>query len=224
MLRPLVSSIVDPGRNHLEADFVSLLSSFLPEPAQAAELLAWSEALLESPGKKTALSDSAPGPELVNICGLPASGKSRQVQRLAVSRPDHFLLSFDSLMEQMPGYQADYRKNPAAAFKRWERPARVLGYRLLTLAVERKRSLIFEHGNSPPQHVAVYQIMRYVYGYKIIIQFINSPPELVGPRLPRRRRYLPPARVAERWAALEKLLPAYRALADEFTEIEGWKE
>lgn len=217
----LVADIINPGPEvSPAADFRALLAGCLPQGYEPGQLLAEAEQLWAGPPAGGRLSSK---PRLINVCGLPGSGKTWELDRLEALYPGYFRLAFDQIMENLSGYQQDYRQNRARAFQRWERPARVLGYYVLTRALENRWPVLFEHGNTPPQHLGLYQIIKYRHGYHLEIRWLKSAPEVVRPRLAARPRHFPQEELENRWLEFQRLLPAYRALADEFVELEGWK-
>lgn len=218
---PLISSIITPGRTRFDDNFPSLLASFLPKDIDRKLVFEYADYQLTRHNDLHG-ANTGEAPELFNICGLPASGKSYEAKKYLLTNSNYLYLSFDSIMEQIPFYQTECRENRENAFDRWEIPARILGYGLLLQAVNSKWPILFEHGNSIEQHIAMYQIIKFIYGYKIKMRFINSPPEVVIPRLAARERYFSERRVYERWEAMDVLIPAYKVIADEFDEIGGW--
>ena len=161
------------------------LDSILPENVSAEAFLAEIERIL---AEKTASVPSSDHPVLINLSGLPASGKTYRSEKLRAKRPDLLYIGFDEIMESLSEYKKDFAVSPQKAFERWELPARWAGYRLLEKAVENRLPVLFEHSNANPKHLELYKnIIK--EGYSVEIRFINAPPETVIPRLQKRARF-----------------------------------
>mgnify|MGYP000057913763 FL=1 len=63
-------------------------------------------------------------PLFLNICGIPASGKSYWAEKWLSENGPCLHIAFDAIMEALSGYQADYSLDREKAFLRWELPAR----------------------------------------------------------------------------------------------------
>ena len=162
-------------------------------------------------------------PYLINVAGLPASGKSFYIKELLQSHPDAVYVSFDRVMESWSEYEAEEKEDNESAFVRWELAARVAGYELLASCLERKYPVIFEHSNANESHLALYKAIMSA-GYRVEIRYIDAPPALVLPRLALRKRYFPPREVEMRGKLLQRLNPQYRQIVDIFETIAPWKE
>ncbi|MDR2131675.1 MAG: zeta toxin family protein [Odoribacteraceae bacterium] len=170
-------------------------------------------------GKKKRLATPSPAPRLLNISGIPGAGKSTLARRIREEEPSLLYLSFDELMESLTPYREDLLEHGAAeAFKRWEAPARHLGYRFLGECVERRHSLLFEHSNATPGHVALYRHLK-SRGYRVEIRFIDAEPSVALARARQRERFLPAGIIAERHALLQALNERYKAIVDTFETI-----
>jgi probable phosphoglycerate mutase len=192
------------------------LDELLPDATSRARVL---EEYAAFAGGKRGIP--APSPLLLNISGIPGAGKSTLARRVLEERPALVYLSFDELMEALTPYREDLRqRGAAAAFERWELPARLLGYRLLQRCVERRYSILFEHGNADPGHVALYRRLK-ARGYRVEIRFIDAPLPVAIERASRRERYIPAAVIAERHALLRELNEQYKAIADIFETIQS---
>lgn len=195
------------------------LKNLLPDGVSVEDIQSEIEALLQ---KKTAEINASEHPVLINVSGLPASGKTYRSKKLKVSRPDLLYIGFDEIMESLSEYRKDFAADPKRAFERWELPARWAGYELLNRAVKKHLPVLFEHSNANPKHLDMYKnIIR--EGYSVEIRFINAAPETVLPRLQNRERYFPPEQVAERWETLQKLLPGYKAAVSKFVYVNDWE-
>lgn len=162
-------------------------------------------------------------PLLINISGLPGSGKTVLARSMQQRDPSLLYIGFDDIMEDIPSYQREVQNDKKAAFERWEIPARFAGYCLLTKAVERKQPILFEHSNANKHHLDLYKKI-IEKGYKVEIRFIEAEPDLVLPRLQNRPRYFPAEGVFERWDILQNLIPEYTRMVSKFTKLGAWKE
>lgn len=162
-------------------------------------------------------------PVLINISGLPASGKSVLATAFKAENPHFLYLSFDAIMEQLPPYQAEVKTDKQRAFERWELPARFIGYHVLKKAVKARLPIVFEHSNASPLHLELYEEIKKL-GYTVEIRFISAEPPLVLPRLARRDRYFSPQNVMKRWETLQTLLPELQKTSDKFTFLKAWQE
>lgn len=162
-------------------------------------------------------------PYLINICGLPASGKTYLCRTFKAAHKDVLYISFDSLMEDLPSYLNEHLKNRQKSFERWELPARFVGYQLLKQAVKHGLPILFEHSNATPHHIELYEKIKQA-GYTVDIRYIKADPELVLPRLEKRERYFSPERTKERASILNELLPVYEQTATSFSVLPPWKE
>lgn len=162
-------------------------------------------------------------PSLINVCGLPASGKTYLCEQIKQKNKNLLYVSFDNIMENLPSYLSEHAKDKIKAFERWEIPARFVGYQILKTAVKRKVPLLFEHSNATPYHLDLYQKIKQ-YGYEIEICYIDAELELVLPRLKKRERYFCEQRTKERSLALKTLMPQYEKIATKFKKTSPWRE
>lgn len=162
-------------------------------------------------------------PYLINVAGLPASGKSFYIKELLQSHPDAVYVSFDRVMESWSEYIAEEKEDNESAFTHWELAARVAGYELLAFCLERRYPVIFEHSNANEAHLALYKAIISA-GYRVEIRYIDASPALVLPRLALRKRYFPPHQVELRGKLLQRLNPQYRQIVDRFETVTPWKE
>ncbi|MBZ0189957.1 MAG: GNAT family N-acetyltransferase [Candidatus Obscuribacterales bacterium] len=165
-------------------------------------------------------------PRLVHLGGIPGSGKTFYAERFLVANPYYALVQFDGIMESLPGYQQD-RKNLGIieAFKRWEMPARAIGYTQLQALLENARNVIFDHGASFESHLGLIGKAR-AWGYRVEMHYMQCPIEIALRRLQEREqqnlRHTPAQLVSERQDALTKLVPQYRAVTNKFIEIKSY--
>lgn len=195
------------------------LADNLPKGASIAIIKKEADALYEDKRANATSCDR----RLISICGLPASGKSYLCKK-KLRQKQYFYLSFDEIMESLSYYKRDWLESKEDAFNRWEIPARIIGYQWLSKLSNENISIVFEHSNAVPQHIAMYQILQFIHQYTVKIYYIDTPPEIIENRLAARRRHFPLERVRERWKTMTRLLPAYAVIADEFHTIRGWRE
>ena len=174
---------------------------------------------------RRALSGISPveHPYLINICGLPASGKTYLCRAFKAADTGMLYISFDAIMEDLPTYLNEHLKDRKKSFERWEIPARFVGYQLLKQAVKHKLPVLFEHSNATPHHIELYEKIK-KEGYTVDIRYINAEPELVLPRLEKRERYFSPERTKERASVLKELMPVFERTATSFSVLQPWKE
>lgn len=165
----------------------------------------------------------AASPYLINICGLPASGKTHLCRAFKAADAGMLYISFDAIMEDLPTYLSEHMHDRKKSFERWELPARFVGYQLLKQAVKHKLPVLFEHSNATPHHIELYEKIKQA-GYTVDIRYINADPELVLPRLEKRERHFPPERTRERADILRKLMPVFEQTANVFSVLPPWKE
>jgi predicted ABC-type ATPase len=124
-------------------------------------------------------------------------------------------------MESVPEYHAE--PDRAAAFGRWEKPARDAGYRLLQLLLDKRSTVILDHSGAVPGHVDLLEYAREVGEYLIVVVRLLTAPEVAHRRMSARYaaggRFVPSHYIAERDAAISALVPRYRRIANEYMEI-----
>ncbi len=169
------------------------------------------EGLIEA---RLASVSSVEAPFILHMLGIPGSGKSTYVRGLSL--PNTVFLSFDTVMEEIPAYQAQKsRDGLAAAFAAWETCAREIGYEILFRAAERKLNIVFDHGGARADHVEMLAHLK-AAGYRIEVVHFDVDEAKAAARALERDRHLPPGYISARHQTLAELLPAYQALADAF--------
>lgn len=183
-------------------------------PSDYAEICSpTSEALIES------FLHAAPAEEyplIIHMSGIPGAGKSTFYQTR--TWPRHVFIGFDTIMEQIPEYQTDVRTSgPAAAFHKWEIPARIIGYELLRRAVSQRKNIFFDHGALNTGHIELLQNLKNL-GYETEMYFINCAPEVAYQRTLRREqltlRHTPRTLIEQRQALAQTCLSEYRKIID----------
>ncbi len=198
-----------------------LLSALIPS---VSTLIPYEYPVIKTPEYEHLLQkmlDSAPSvenPTLIHMLGIPGAGKSTFYHKHKF--PPHLFIGFDSIMEQLPSYQTDTSNlGSAAAFQKWEIPARILGYELLRRAVEAHKNIFFDHGGLNPAHLELLQNL-HNYGYTTEMHHIICPLNLALKRAQLREqkthRHTPQEMIKARYALMEKLAAQYQKIADTF--------
>lgn len=211
----LLTCFFDPpaSADSFTLSLADILGRHLPAGKDASALLA---EMGQRFAELTRHCEPEPTPTIVNISGLPASGKTLFAQTHLKPETGYFYLAFDDIMESLTDYQTAAAHDAEAAFKVWEMPARIIGYGWLAACVTKRFSFIFEHSNANHHHIALYHTLRFVHNYRVRMYHIDSPPEVVIPRLAGRQRFFDPDAVLARWKVMTYLREAYRAVADEY--------
>lgn len=170
------------------------------------------------------LSDHSPcrSPYLINVSGIPGSGKSTFCRKLS-ENPDcasALYIGFDAIMEhRLLPYRQEEAVDPEEAFRRWELPARIAGYELLKRAVAGKYPILFEHSGALPQHLPLFENLLQT-GYKIHFYYLSIAVEDAKQRVHNRKRQVPLALIDQRNGILQELLPAYQKICTTYKRIE----
>jgi len=167
------------------------------------------------------LLQKAPATKNSTFChmfGIPGAGKSTFYH--SRNWPQHVLVSFDAIMESLPGYQKDLSCiGPAASFQKWEIPARIIGYELLRQAVESRKNIFFDHGGATPAHLDLLKNARN-HDYNIQIYYIRCHLENALKHAEIREkimhRHTPPQMIKQRYQIIASLAEEYQKAADAF--------
>lgn len=163
-------------------------------------------------------------PCLMHMLGIPAAGKSTYYQEHKDEFPPHVFVGFDTVMEALPLYQKDLEKHGSVyAFRRWELPARVIGYELLERAIAAKKNIFFDHGGTPTAHAELLRNIK-VLGYRTEMIYIKCDVDVAQKRAIERekktyRRHTPPQIIIDRAKLTEDLVPVYKEIVDDFIEV-----
>jgi len=157
---------------------------------------------------------------LVHMCGIPGAGKTTYANNWLQIHPSFVLVQFDSIMEQLAGYQhARALVGPVEAFKAWELPARTIGYHMFQTLIEAERDVFFDHSALSPVHFDLLTEVKR-RGYRVEMHYIDCAPIVALNRVRRRerdiQRHTPDQLVFRRYELLQGLLPKYKMLVDKF--------
>lgn len=167
---------------------------------------------------KEALSVVAPveDPFLMNVSGIPGSGKSTWCRRIMAKSTNLLYISFDEIMndKRLP-YRLAEKENARKAFDEWELPARIAGYELLRRAVLQKKNILLEHSSSIVEHLQLFEWILNS-GYKVHFRYVPvsvvAAERRVLERAKKEGRVVPDGYVKSRYRMLNDLLPAYEKL------------
>lgn len=162
----------------------------------------------------------ASNPVFYHTLGFVGSGKTVVLAHHFSGKTNIVLVAFDSIMESLPAYQQDKNVLGAqAAFEKWERVARSLGYEIVQQALAQKLTLALEHSGSRADHVQLLLNAKQKSGYRIVILDTTSCDEEIAFTRANARtsgRFFPKEYVFERKKIVENLKPDYRDVADEW--------
>jgi probable phosphoglycerate mutase len=127
-------------------------------------------------------------------------------------------LSFDYIMKQIPDYQQDlYLLGTVQAFKKWEIPARIIGYEILYRAIMSKFDITLEHSGVHLAHLQLIKTLKEI-GYDTNVYFITCPLSLALSRTEMRekqtQRHTPAEMVKQRFVLADIYLEKYKTIAD----------
>jgi Predicted kinase len=171
------------------------------------------ESLLKTKTEKLQQSAS---PYLINISGIPGSGKTTLAKQILSRNSELLYVSFDEIMENISFYKSDCQKLGAeCAFTKWELPARYLGYKLLRDGLINRYPILFDHSNAFLEHIELYKIIKGM-GYKTEIQFIDIDLKTAIERSKKRLRFVPEKMIRDRHKLLKNLNLQYNEIVDKF--------
>jgi predicted kinase len=160
---------------------------------------------------------------ITHMLGIPGSGKSTYVRDLP--KRNTAVISFDSIMETLPGYNSDMiNRGIETAFANWEPPAREIGYEMLFRAVDRRFNIVMDHSGARPDHLEMLKHLRDEKDYTVSIVAMLVDTDVAIERAAKRTRYLPPAYIPERKKIIDAMLPAYQAVAHDFVAYQSTRD
>lgn len=150
------------------------------------------------------------------VMGIPGAGKSTFIEMY--KKNNTVLISFDAIMNLIPEYQNDNKKlGSVASFKKWEMPARVIGYEVLRRALERKSNICFEHSGLINSGLDLIKNVK-KYNYKTQMYCLVCDTKVAYARTLERekltKRHTPKAMIEQRAEKLNVYLDKYKILAD----------
>lgn len=159
---------------------------------------------------------TSPNPKFVQVGGIPGAGKTTFC--LNNNWNSQLFISFDAIMEMLPAYQQDlYKIGIKESFKKWEIPARIIGYEVLRRAVAKKSDIFLEHSGVNTPHIQLVENLKKL-GYQTELYFILCSKDAAFKRALQRekitKRHTPPQIIEERFALVNKFLPIYSRLVD----------
>ena len=151
-------------------------------------------------------------PLFVQVSGIPGAGKSTFSSHNGWNK-DKLFISFDAIMNSLPAYQLDsYRLGLAESFKKWELPARIIGYELLRRAIKARSDIYLEHSGVNSAHIQLVESLK-KQGYQTEVYFIVCGLAEAQSRAQKREkiihRHTPPELIAERFKQVDTYLTTY---------------
>lgn len=158
----------------------------------------------------------SPRPKFIQIGGIPGAGKTTFCK--SCGWDSGLFISFDAIMESIPQYRQDvYKIGHVKSFNKWEIPARIIGYEVLRLAVEKHADIFLEHSGVNTPHVQLLASLK-KNGYETEVYFILCDKKTACQRAFVREkitgRHTPESIIAERASLVQKYLPQYFGIAD----------
>ena len=105
------------------------------------------------------------------------------------------------------------------AFLKWEIPSRTLAYKLFHKARENSKTIIVDMGCAREENHQMLLLLK-EDGYKIFMTHIKCDVDTAIERTDKRERHTPAEMIYRRLNTLEALIPQYKALTEEFVEID----
>ncbi len=113
---------------------------------------------------------SKENPILLQISGIPGAGKSTYCKTHLM--PDFLYISFDNIMLELSEYKNEIISNSIeSAYKKYEMPARAIGYELLNQALKLKLNIMLEHSGTNKAHLELFKNIKNK-GYQTAVNFI----------------------------------------------------
>lgn len=162
-------------------------------------------------------------PKLLQVSGIPGAGKSTFCAKYA--KKDFLYLSFDKIMSKLSGYQLELTLGGAEqAYRKYEMPARIIGYELLRRALNLHLNIMLEHSGTNNAHLELFQNIK-KYGYKTEVDFILCDTKLAIQRAAAREkvinRHVPEQLIVERSSKFNQYITAYKKEANSVFFFDG---
>ncbi len=157
-------------------------------------------------------------PRLFHLCGIPGAGKTTFYH--THKWPKHVFIGFDDIMESIKQYQKDtVNLGPVIAFKKWEIPARIIGYELFRRAISEKKTIFFDNGALSQTHLNLLKNIKRL-GYQTTMYYIQCDLLIAIKRAEQRQketlRHIPVEVIEKRAVIEQQIVPQYKKIADEF--------
>lgn len=157
-------------------------------------------------------------PKLVHMGGIPGAGKTTFTRNYPMENMVY--IGFDAVMSEIKGYKEDIKVfGSEEGFKKWEMPARIIGYELLRRCVEMRTNIFFDHSGCFASHIDLVHNIR-KYHYTTDMYFILCDIEVAYQRALLREewtmRHTPREMIEERFKLSEKYIKIYRDIVDNF--------
>lgn len=167
--------------------------------------------------------EKAEHPKMVTSLGIPGSGKSTYYQKNKDNFNNFVFVGFDTIMEALPEYHKDLEElGSVNAFKKWELPARIVGYELLRRSIVERKNIYFDHGGTPKCHVELLCNIREI-GYNVIMHYFPCDIDIAIERAKNRelitKRHTSEEIIRERVSLVEERKGIYEQIVDSFIEI-----
>lgn len=161
----------------------------------------------------------------IHMAGLPGSGKTtycREVLLKKFAQEEILYLGFDAVMEKISFYKEEKQKDIVGAFKRWEIPARILGYEILVQAFNKGLSVLFDNGASNPRHLEIIELFK-EEAYHVKMYYLGGTPQQLIPRVSQReaegKRHMPLEEMESRYNSLQKGIENYKKVIKDFYNV-----
>ena len=166
---------------------------------------------------------SKENPILLQISGIPGAGKSTYCKTHLM--PDFLYISFDNIMLELLGYKDEVVKNGIeSAYKKYEMPARAIGYELLNQAIKLKLNIMLEHSGTNKAHLELFKNIKNK-GYQTAVNFIVCD---VGVALKRskdreieQKRHVPEELILERAKFFNNFIEEYSGVTSNINIYDG---
>lgn len=169
-------------------------------------------------------------PQLIGIGGGPCAGKSflyEQMKAAGKLAADAVIHDPDLVMQSIPEYREDAKRNPVAAFGKWELTARQLANEVLLEALLAKYHIIYL------RTFALSDSLQFVHaakecGYRFDAHIVTCDLDVALARAKEReketKRHIPPETLIQRHEAVLKLIPVITQIADSYFIYENSRD
>lgn len=161
-------------------------------------------------------------PQLIAFAGGPGAGKSFLYEAMKSKGqlpPDSVIHDPDLVMQAIPQYLEEARREPVDAFKKWELPARQLANNILMSALLAGYNIIYMRTFALADSLNFVHAAK-ILGYQVTLHVLTCDLEVALARAKARerqtRRHIPPAVLAQRHQAVLNLIPELIKIADHY--------